>query len=299
MHDPGLLTVYPRPGGNRMPNRRETIPNVHLTQFPESVDEFDGTSGHSGVYLTSLALSGERMIRPFAGFFVVFGLRPDIFSGRLAPVRWTTAVYLGGLGRYEERPGSIHPAERKARRMRRATISTSSAMTSPRGEERSKRSGLSQEKITLSLPAEFFRVVSDEFEHALRLLDSQQAVLREAGVAEQQEDKSTECPADAASAAEYDPVESSNGDRLNRLVRELLGKDLDALDVEQDESPRRLYSVASSELYHAAELLGLQARHRLARLAVAFDQIAGDPVRRELARRRVEDSAERKRNENG
>lgn len=164
-------------------------------------------------------------------------------------------------------------------------------MTSPGGEESSRHGDLSHEKITLSLPPEFFQAVSDEFEHVLELLDSQQTVLRTANEERGADDADRGKAGDDADSADTD---SAGGDRLNRLVRDLVGKDIDSLQVERSETHRRSYGVAASELYQAAGMLGAQARHRLDRLAVAFDQIAGDPVRREIARRRVEEAAERK-----
>jgi hypothetical protein len=162
-------------------------------------------------------------------------------------------------------------------------------MTSRRGEARSQRGDQSQEKITLSLPAEFFQIVSDEFESALNLIDSQQTILRAAECARAEE------AAQADQSADEDALSSpEDGDRLSRLVRELLDKDIDELQIERAESHRHSYPIASAELYHAAKLIGEQARHRLSRLAIAFDQIAGDPVRRELARRQIEKSAEKR-----
>lgn len=148
----------------------------------------------------------------------------------------------------------------------------------------------------MSLPPEFFQIISDELEHSLRLLDSQQAVFQAARAARENEPANEAQQADAAVAPPKSGA-THGADGLDRLVRDLLGKDLDELRMEQAESLRQTYPVASEELYHIAELLGAQARHRIDRLAVAFDKIAGEPVRRELARRRIEQSGSQRPND--
>jgi hypothetical protein len=159
------------------------------------------------------------------------------------------------------------------------------------GEERSAEGDHPSEKVTLSLPPEFFSIIADEFEKVQQLMESQQAILLAAERARREEAESGE----SDSRGNSNDEEGVGDDALDRLVMSLLGKSLTHLHEERLELHRQTRGATSTDLYRAAELIGEQAQHQLNRLAIAFDLIAGDPVRRELARRTIKKSSSARR----
>jgi hypothetical protein len=153
--------------------------------------------------------------------------------------------------------------------------------------ERAPRSdpGAEDERIMLSVPADFYHTLAGEFQAVIRLLNAGSEVARAAELDRRRHEEAT--------PGEPGPGRAVDEDGIGRLVLREHGRTIEWLKGQFPPDLDLAEPVDVESLRAAARTIPAHAADRLNRLFIAFDLIVGVPMRKELARRAVSERARR------
>ena len=139
----------------------------------------------------------------------------------------------------------------------------------------------------LSVPADFYHALADEFQAVIRLLNAGSEVARAAELARRRQNGA----AAEGPSREPNPGRPGEEDGVARLVLREHGRTIEWLKRQFPPDLDLADPVDVQSLRAAARTIPAHAADRLNRLFIAFDLIVGVPMRKELARRTVSERA--------